>query len=175
VLSPDNPSHETSKSTDFGYKANDMKGLKCPFSAHTRVANPRDEGVDAAAGGIVPRIIRRGMPYGPPMSVEPKADRGLIGLFLCGDLSSQFETLYSWINMNNFSDVFNPANNTPQDPLIANRNFVDSNIDLNFTIPMSGMPDIVIQGPLPQFVVTRGTAYFLLPSISSLKEIAEDV
>ncbi|MEZ0130417.1 hypothetical protein AB9T88_11905 [Flavobacterium sp. LBUM151] len=77
--------------------------------------------------------------------------------------------------MNNFSDVFNPANNTPQDPLIANRNFVDSNIDLNFTIPMSGMPDIVIQGPLPQFVVTRGTAYFLLPSISSLKEIAEDV
>ncbi|MBF4518336.1 hypothetical protein IRZ71_18425 [Flavobacterium sp. ANB] len=174
VLSPENPEHETSKSTNFGYKANDdMKGLKCPFSAHTRVANPRDEGVDAAAS-VVPRIIRRGMPYGPPMSVDPDADRGLIGLFLCGDLSSQFETLYSWINKNNFSDVFDPANNTPQDPLIANRSLI-SNMDLNFTIPMADMPDIVIKGPLPQFVITRGTAYFLLPSISSLKEIAEGV
>jgi len=172
VLSPENPEHETSKSTDFGYLANDMKGLKCPFSAHTRVANPRDEGVDTAGANIVPRIIRRGMPYGPPMSVEPKADRGLIGLFLCGDLSSQFETLYGWINMNNFSNVFNPANNTPQDPMIANRSS-QSNMDLNFTIPMQDGNDIVIKGPLPQFVITRGTAYFLLPSISSLTKIAE--
>jgi deferrochelatase/peroxidase EfeB len=177
VLSPDNPELSTSKSTDFGYLANDdMKGLKCPFSAHTRVANPRDEGVDAAGSTTVPRIIRRGMAYGPPMALDPEADRGLIGLFLCGDLSSQFETLYGWMNMNNFSDVFNPADNTPQDPLIANRIVpLPGNVDPNFTIPMADGPDIVIAGALPQFVITRGTAYFLLPSISSLREIAEGV
>lgn len=173
VLSPDEPQHDTSKSTDFGYLKDDMQGLKCPFSAHTRVSNPRDEGVDAAGSDTVPRIIRRGMPYGPPMSVDPDADRGLIGLFLCGDLSSQFETLYGWINMNNFSNVFNPADNTPQDPLVANRIVpLPGNVDPDFTIPMADGNNIVVQGPLPQFVVTRGTAYFLLPSISALKEIA---
>ncbi|WP_163407520.1 Dyp-type peroxidase [Flavobacterium ajazii] len=174
TLSPAQPEESTSKSTDFGYLANDdMKGLKCPFSAHTRVSNPRDEGVDVAGSDIVPRIIRRGMAYGAPVSVDPKADRGLIGLFLCGDLSSQFETLYGWINMNNFSNVFDPAENTPQDPLVANRiNPLPGNVDPNFTIPMNYGTNIIIEGPLPQFVVTRGTAYFLLPSISALTEIA---
>lgn len=173
VLSPENPEHSTSKSTDFGYAKDDMQGLKCPFSAHTRVSNPRDEGVDVAGSDTVPRIIRRGMPYGPPLNIDPTADRGLIGLFLCGDLSSQFETLYGWINMNNFSNVFNPADNTPQDPLIANRIVpLPGNVDPDFTIPMADGNNVVIQGPLPQFVVTRGTAYFLLPSISSIKEIA---
>jgi deferrochelatase/peroxidase EfeB len=171
VLSADNPSHDTSKSTDFGYKADDMKGAKCPFSAHTRVSNPRDEGVKVAGSTLVPRIIRRGMPYGAPMSVDPKADRGLIGLFLCGDISSQFETIYGWINKNNFSPVFNPRAKIAQDPLIANR-IKDNSFDPNFTIPMQDGTKIVVRGPLPQFVLTRGTAYFLLPSISSLKEIA---
>lgn len=175
VLSPDAPEQSTSKSTDFKYKANDdMEGLKCPFSAHTRVSNPRDEGVNVAGSSLVPRILRRGMAYGAPMAVDPNADRGLIGLFLCGDLSSQFETIYGWINMNNFSPVFDPANNTPQDPMIANRiaPVRGGNIDPDFTIPMPDGKNIIIKGPLPQFVVTQGTAYFLLPSISSLKEIA---
>lgn len=173
VLSPEKPEQATSKSTDFGYLANDMKGFKCPFSAHTRVANPRDEGVDVAGSTIVPRLLRRGMAYGPPLSVDPTADRGLIGLFLCGDLNTQFETLYGWMNMNNFSDVFDPAKKTPQDPLVANRIGAEQgNIDIDFTIPMEDGTNIVIAGPLPQFIVTRGTAYCLLPSISALKEIA---
>lgn len=174
VLSPENPEQSTSKSTDFQYKANDdMQGLKCPFSAHTRVSNPRDEGVEVAGSDLVPRILRRGMAYGAPIAADKDADRGLIGLFLCGDLSSQFETIYGWINMNNFSPVFGDKK-TPQDPLIANR-FAQSNMDQNFTIPMEDGKNIVITGPLPQFVVTRGTAYFLLPSISALQEIAATV
>lgn len=174
VLSPEKPEQSTSKSTDFMYLANDdMKGLKCPFSAHTRVSNPRDEGVDVAGSTTVPRLLRRGMAYGPPLSVDANADRGLIGMFLCGDLNTQFETIYGWINMNNFSDVFNPANKTPQDPLVANRiGSEQGNIDIDFSIPMEDGTNLVIEGPLPQFIVTRGTAYCLLPSVSSLREIA---
>ena len=33
----------------------------------------------------------------------------MIGLFLCGALASQFELLYSWMNTNNFSEVFLPG------------------------------------------------------------------
>ena len=185
VLSPDMPEHATSKSTDFGYEQainNDSQGLRCPFAAHTRVTNPRDEPVDAAGSPIVPRILRRGMAYGPPL-LDDNADddRGLIGLFLCGDISGQFETLYSWINANNFSEVFSPDFNT-QDPLIANRSLdpIGNNINPTFTIPMANGKNVVLPVPgpkssgiLPQFVVTRGTAYFLLPSVSSLKDIAE--
>jgi deferrochelatase/peroxidase EfeB len=181
VLSPVKPEPATSKSTKFGYKGDDMQGAKCPFSAHTRVANPRDEGVNVpgATGDPkvdVPRIIRRGMAYGPPLSVDPNADRGLIGLFLCGNLSGQFETLYGWMNMNNFSAVFK-GKKTPQDPLIANRVVpLTNNVDPTFTIPMPDGTKMVIKdaaGGLPQFIVTRGTAYFLLPSISSLTGIAK--
>ncbi|MCO5946837.1 hypothetical protein [Mucilaginibacter flavidus] len=180
VLSPDEPQHSTSKATEFGYKATDMQGLKCPFSAHTRVANPRDEGVKVAGSTIVPRIIRRGVAYGAPLhEYNASDDRGLIGLFLCGDINAQFETLYGWINMNNFSPVY-PKSPTPQDGLIANRptSPVPSNMNPAFTIPMADGTPVVVPDPasanpgLPQFVVTRGTAYFLLPSISALKGIA---
>jgi deferrochelatase/peroxidase EfeB len=181
VLSPDEPQHSTSKATDFGYEA-DTLGLKCPFAAHTRVANARNEGVNPPAGNIVPRIIRRGMAYGPPLLKDnADADRGLIGLFLCGDISGQFETLYAWMNTNNFSDVYSPNFNT-QDALVANRglNQAENNIDPTLTIPMANGKNLIVPVPgtiandaLPQFVVTRGTAYFLLPSISSIKEIAE--
>ena len=180
VLSPDEPQHSTSKATEFGYKATDMQGLKCPFSAHTRVANPRDEGVKVANSTIVPRIIRRGVAYGAPLhEYNASDDRGLIGLFLCGDINAQFETLYGWINMNNFSPVY-PKSPTPQDALIANRptSPVPSNMNPAFTIPMADGTSVVVPDPasanpgLPQFVVTRGTAYFLLPSISALKGIA---
>ena len=180
VLSPDEPQHSTSKATEFGYKSTDMQGLKCPFSAHTRVANPRDEGVKVANSTIVPRIIRRGVAYGAPLhEYNASDDRGLIGLFLCGDINAQFETLYGWINMNNFSPVY-PKSPTPQDALIANRptSPVPSNMNPAFNIPMADGTSVVVPDPasanpgLPQFVVTRGTAYFLLPSISALKGIA---
>jgi deferrochelatase/peroxidase EfeB len=180
VLSPDEPEHSTSKATEFGYKATDMQGLKCPFSAHTRVANPRDEGVKVANSTIVPRIIRRGVAYGAPLHEDNVGDdRGLIGLFLCGDINGQFETLYGWMNMNNFSPVF-PKSPTPQDALVANRPTppIPSNMNPTFTIPMADGTPVIVPDPagtnpyLPQFVVTRGTAYFLLPSISALMGIA---
>jgi hypothetical protein len=110
------------------------------------------------------------MPYGaPPVPPNYEGERGLIGLFLCGSLAGQFEQLYSWINVNNFSDVF--PNLDTQDALLANR-VSPSAGDPSFTIPLpTGSSPIPIPS-LPQFVVTRGTAYCLLPSIPTLRRIA---
>ncbi|MDB5140751.1 MAG: peroxidase [Mucilaginibacter sp.] len=164
-LSPDEPDPKTSHSTKFGY-AGDTSGIKCPFAAHSRVANPRDEKLSEQ--GPVPRLIRRGMAYGaPPLINSYKGERGLIGLFLCGSLPTQFELLYSWINTTNFSPVF-PSQNG-QDALIANRSMETA--DTSFTIPTDKGP--VVIKDMPQFVVTRGTAYCLLPSLSTLKSLAE--
>jgi len=164
-LSPDAPDDATRDAEDFGY-ASDASGMKCPFSAHTRVANPRDEPVDAA-DQPVPRIIRRGMPYGPAWGQgDPNADRGLIGLFLCGALDGQFELLYGWMNTNNFSDLFGPGFDT-QDAVVANHQLAGA--DGSFAMPTSKG---TIKVKLPQFLTTRGTAYCLLPSIGSLQSIA---
>jgi len=168
ILSPNAPDPKTSDATDFGYSA-DSAGLKCPFSAHTRVANPRDQPT-FPADTPPPRLIRRGMPYGaPPVPPDYSGERGLIGLFLCGALAGEFELLYSWINVNNFSSVFLPDLNT-QDALIANR-ISPSQGDPSFTLELPNGKAIRIPS-MPQFVVTRGTAYCLLPSMATLQGIA---
>jgi len=166
ILSPDAPDPKTSGATDFGY-AGDLAGVRCPFSAHTRVANPRDEPVEIV-DQPVPRLIRRGMPYGkPPAPPDYGGDRGLIGLFLCGALAAQFELIYTWMNTNTFSPLFSPNFDT-QDAVLANR--ATPNVDTSFTMPTAGQPIVIAS--LPQFLVTRGTAYCLLPSIATLRAIA---
>jgi deferrochelatase/peroxidase EfeB len=169
ILSPDAPDPKTSDATDFGYSG-DTAALKCPFSAHSRVANPRDEPTFPGTDTPVPRLLRRGMPYGaPPTPPDYDGERGLIGLFLCGALAGQFEQLYSWINVNNFSDVFAPNLDT-QDALLANRISSPAG-DPSFTVPIPNGNPIKIPS-LPQFIVTRGTAYGLLPSMATLRCIA---
>jgi deferrochelatase/peroxidase EfeB len=172
VLSPDAPDPKTSDCKNFGYSA-DTAGLRCPFSAHSRVANPRDEPTFPGTDTPVPRISRRGMPYGaPPVPPDYSGERGLIGLFLCGSLVNQFEKLYTWINTNDFSSVFSSPT---QDALLANRvppaDGNNSDVDPSFTIPVPNGNPIVIP-TMPQFLVTRGTAYCLLPSIATLQQLA---
>jgi len=165
-LSPNAPDPATSDATCFCYKG-DTTGMKCPFAAHTRVGNPRDEVLNSAEPNPVPRLIRRGMAYGAPPTLKSYAgERGLIGLFLCGSFATQFEMLYSWINTTNFSNVF--PSQQGQDGLIANRDMPGA--DTSYSIPTADGP--VTIDSLPHFVITRGTAYCLLPSISTLKSIA---
>src|SRR5262249_37015422 len=85
---------------NFNY-ANDKAGQHCPFSAHVRVVNPRDERI-IPPHPPVPRVLRRGMPYGKELqgTVDDGVDRGLIGLFLCSNLTFQFQLLMDWINLN---------------------------------------------------------------------------
>jgi len=184
MLSPDAPDPCTQEGEDFGYieqidssQFQDMNsGLKCPFSAHTRVGNPRNEDLLSIEGTSgPPRIARRGMPYGPPLNStsDDGVDRGLIGLFLCGSFSRQFEQIYSWFNMNNFSSVFPDDQLYPQDAVLGNRNPQNTlPVGTDFDIPMSDSQGDITFSSLDTFIVTRGTAYCLLPSLASIRLIA---
>lgn len=185
ILSPDEPSPSTQDGEDFGYvEPNDSSKYKdvastgkCPFSAHTRVANPRNEHLTTIEGASPPRILRRGVPYGPTLTgtTDDGVDRGLIGLFLCGSFSRQFEKIYGWMNANNFASDFNPYP-TPQDAVLGNRNPTkQQNIGTAFAIPIptSQQPKQTITiSSLPLLIITRGTAYCLLPSLATLRSIA---
>jgi len=167
VVSPDEPDPETAMDTDFTF-SDDPIGMRCPFSAHTRVTNPRDQAI-FRTGQPLPRILRRGMPFGrtaaPP---DYSGERGLVGMFLCGSLGEQFEKMYNWINANNFSPVFTQSE---QDPLSSTRNVPLAT--RTFTIPMEDGEPMVLDLAEYKFVITRGTAYCFIPSISALRTIAD--
>jgi hypothetical protein len=168
VLSPDESDPDNAQGNDFGYANEDPDGLRCPFSAHIRVVNPRDQPLDEVVGSA-PRIIRRGMPYGPPLdsTVDDGQDRGLIGMFLCADIRRQVYTLTGWITRNDFSPVY-AGNPRVQDPLAANRGAPGASPD--FIVPTAD-GDHTVTG-LPDFVRTKGTAFLLYPSAPTLRQLA---
>ena len=125
VLSPNHPD-ATLADAPFTYQGRDAAGLRCPFSAHIRVVNPRDQPLANAEVHDVPRIIRRGMPYGPEWKDgedNETNDRGIIGLFLCTNIARQFYKILHWMSLNNFSPVFHVDRLHDQDSLFGNRRF----------------------------------------------------
>jgi deferrochelatase/peroxidase EfeB len=72
----------------------DSRGARCPIGSHIRRCRPRS-GKVAGSSGDLHRLIRRGIPYGPPYDPNSPPDgieRGLLGLFLCVSLKDQFES-----------------------------------------------------------------------------------
>ncbi len=170
VLSPDRPDSRLTTSNDFGYATQDPDGHRCPFSAHIRIVNPRDTPLDPAVVEGVPCVLRRGMPYGPPLpgSEDDGADRGLVGMFLCVDLRRQVYTLTNWVTQNNFSPVYD-ADRRAQDPLLGNRAMPGTNA--GFTLPAAGGGATVKN--LPDFVHTKGTAFLLYPGKATLTALSD--
>lgn len=80
----------------------DPAGLRCPIWAHVRKVNPRDitteQGSDADT--LRRRILRRGIPFGPPFATsEAAVARGLVFLSYQTSITDQFEFLASsWMN-----------------------------------------------------------------------------
>lgn len=145
---------------------NDRRGLRCPIGSHMRRANPRAATV-AGNSGSRHRIVRRGVPYGPPFDPAKPDDgiqRGLLGLFIGVSIKDQYEFLMSeWIN----GDTFAPGIAGSVDPILGNP-VSGAN---KFVIPQDGAPALVIPS-FPRLVTTRGAAYTFLPSITGIQFIA---
>ena len=167
ALAPEDAT-DVKKWNDFDY-SDDPKGQKCPFGSHIRRAHPRKAGI-AGGGGSTHRIMRRGLPYGPKYPhtsagshPDDGIERGLLGIFICGSLSDQFEFLMQdWMQTGGFTGV-----GRDRDPILGNQE--------------GGPQQFQVQGPtkpntcfrnLPSFVTTRGGAYIFLPSLSALRTIA---
>ena len=147
--------------------ADDKAGWGCPFGAHIRRMNPRDD-------PVVPTrrrpILRRGMPYGKTYidgdANSAKESRGLLGLFFCASLEHQFEHLVGqWAN-----DTPMGTNNrgNARDPLIG----LNDRARHVYDIPVSDTAALALRG-LEPFVTTKGTLYAFFPSLSAVKQLAE--
>ena len=157
AVAPDKPLENPSEHAleSFNYLPTDGDGSRCPYAAHIRRTNPRNDTFVKgnefypAPSSQMHRILRRAAPYGPEYS-ESTADaqRGLVGLFIGTKLRDQFEfVMNTWIGQGGFRNG-QPAE---VDPLFA--------------------PDAL--GSLHSFIRTDGALYVFLPGIAGLTQIAQ--
>jgi len=167
------------KLTAYDYN-DDTDGAKCPFSAHTRRANPRSalqfgQNKPFDTPGALSnrrRILRRGLPYGEsPENTTDDDEHGVIMMIVNADLSRQFEFVQEqWIN---YGNDFRLSND--QDALLGNNGFNENGRGKGRML-IEG--DAAAQKPpyfcsgIPTMVQTRGGDYFFVPSMTCLRMIA---
>lgn len=155
---------------NFNYD-NDAEGLRCPFHAHIRKTNPRNDTVRYS--GSPPtlerarRIVRRGISYGST-DLEPKkewSDAGLLFLSLQSNIEQQFIFMQNtWCNNQRFVKT-----ETGVDPLIG---------EVNGEKPIAqewsenwGTTSEKKKFHFSDVVRMRGGEYFFVPSISFLRQL----
>lgn len=170
------PDTRARKLAQYTY-ASDPDGAACPASSHTRRVHPRDglgptpppaTGKPSPSGTVLVnrrRILRRGLPY-DTRNAQGERERGIIMLICCASLERQFEFVQQqWLN-------YGMDNNAGNDtcPLLGAR----SEKEIKFVIPNrpGGQHAPFICSELPQFVETKGGAYFFVPSMTSLRMIS---
>jgi deferrochelatase/peroxidase EfeB len=197
TVSPDKPD-PTLKDFDFtnfnylhrtpnqqGETENDPLGQVCPYAAHIRRTNPRDDsavignqnnfdGTPNYASNR--RIMRRAGAYGNDYVAGERKNiqRGLIGLFICANLKGQFEfIMQQWVIHNSFRTVDASPNSSGIDPLFGpiNKKF-DAYNDFEY-LPDGApiQPYKKIKG-LERFIRTDGSLYLFLPGIEGLRHLA---
>jgi deferrochelatase/peroxidase EfeB len=145
----------------------DRRGVRCPIGAHIRRMNPR-HGVVAGNSGLKRRIVRRGLPYGPPYDPSRPDDgieRGLLGVFIGVSLKDQFEFLMSeWAN----KGAFAPGLRDTRDPIVG----ANAQQGATFLLPVEGQKPLEVTG-LSRFVTCRGGAYCFVPSVTAVRYLSE--
>ena len=188
-LMPKEPGQTLSahKLNDFTYVSTDARkddtlGLRCPIGSHIRRNNPRDEAV-VGTDSTHHRIVRRAMPYGPKFDPDhpDTTPRGLIGYFINGSLTNQFEFLQGQWNL---TDQFVKAATGPGGPNDGNAVFnisgedvflgVNDPSDSSFTLAAVGAKgkNNTLLASFPRLITTRGGVYCFLPSITGLRYLA---
>jgi Dyp-type peroxidase family len=144
-------------------------GPICPHAAHVLKTNPRDLPTDLGNpfDTLTRRILRRGIPFGPPLDNPANGDDGIErGLhFLCyqASIKDQFELLQTdWANNSG------PPAGGGHDFIIGQTSDLKRTAELPPTVPdHQGGP---ITAPT-QWVVPTGGAYLFSPSISAIRDV----
>jgi Dyp-type peroxidase family len=158
---------------DFLYHYEDRFGLACPIGAHIRRANPRDslstDPDTALRLSKMHRIIRRGRLYGPHVARNGADDtagikgrRGIHFMCLNADIAGQFELIqHSWLNNTHVGGLYDEC-----DPLF-NRKAEGGSLTIQ------QRPINLRLNSIPQFVTVRGGAYFFMPGVAALSQMAK--
>ena len=144
---------------DFDF-SDDPIGRTCPFGSHIRKVNPRAGPKDLVN---VPRLLRRGIPFGPRFEEHPSAERGLAFVSFQTSIVEQLELLTSgWMN-----SPIRPAPNAGHDLLVGR-----SRGERSLSLP-GPQTSVVVSDGGQQWITPTGGGYLFTPSRSALARIAE--
>lgn len=144
---------------DFDY-ADDPDGATCPLHSHVRRANPRTAN-EPGDQTPLPRIVRRGMSYGPRFSRgTANEDRGLFFMAYNASIAEQFEVVQRWLSGGNSTGVFSGQD----DPILGIR---QTQATETFRYTQAGR---VRRADLPKtpFVSLQWGLYLFVPSLQAL-------
>jgi len=154
--------HHATPDNAFLFGSEDPDGLRCPFGAHVRRANPRDS-FDPGSQKQIDisnrhRILRVGRLYDPTSSNSGKP--GLLFMCVNADIERQFEFLQqSWILGPSFHGLEDEV-----DPIVGCT-------DKGMTVPTPNGP---LRVPtLAAFVKVLGGGYFFMPGKAAVQELAQ--
>jgi deferrochelatase/peroxidase EfeB len=141
--------------------ADDLAGMRCPFAAHVRKTNPRDDRQNRV-------IVRRGVLY----EDETPADKGMLFMSFQANLTEQFEyILRNWINSVNFGMQMTGVD------LLAGTGINREYSRWYFPVQWNGAdPDakvLLTARELPACIHYLEGGYFFAPAISFLESAPE--
>ena len=185
---------------EFIYAA-DPQGIRCPFGAHIRRANPRTADFAAPVQGVLDklihqlglaprkfredliastrfhRILRRGREYGPGLAREdalraaPPGDPERGLHFIC--LNANISRQFEFVQNAWLMNSKFDGMTGESDPLLGNRLPIPGSPDTAyFNMPRQAGLCATVSG-LPQFVKVRGGAYFFLPGLRALRYLVK--
>jgi Dyp-type peroxidase family len=178
VEAPDAERAPTTGLNDFAFREADPDGLRCPYGAHVRRANPRDMFGDTAKAGLhdanLHRIVRRGRAYGPKLAGSmPKTsdglERGLYFMALNANLRRQFEFIQqTWLNSCKFAGL-----SAERDPLVGKEALDSDDQPVPRHFSVQARPVRQRYEGLPKVVHVRGGEYFFLPGMRALNFLCD--
>jgi Dyp-type peroxidase family len=148
---------------DFTF-VDDPEGATTPLGAHIRNMNPRDDDVFHDRQH---RLLRRGVPFGPPLREGAPNDRVVRGMMFNAFMASiedQFEYVQRhWANpfTSTLPSLQIPAGSTEPDALIG----MSSNVRLQ------QRRGYLVEVPFTPLVHTSGAAYLFAPSLPELRRL----
>lgn len=179
LVDPAGMSDEDAKpDNDFLFGTEDPQGLKCPYGAHIRRANPRDSLSPKSEYQVEisnrHRLLRRGRTYvsdparatlgADPSETDNVAD-GLVFMCFNTDLERQFEFVQqTWMSARVFHGLADE-----RDPIITSTSEPDE--VGTFTIPTEFGP--IQLRDLPSFVSVLNGGYFFVPSRAALRFLSK--
>ncbi|KGS83868.1 Dyp-type peroxidase family protein [Burkholderia pseudomallei MSHR7500] len=141
----------------------DLEGATCPFGAHIRKVNPRKGPGDFVD---IPRLLRRGIPFGPTVADDPEAERGLFFVAYQASIVRGFEFISGqWMNSHD-----RPSGHSGDDMLVG-RPFDSRSVPIKHgTVAIT-----VSNSQAQQWIRPTGGAYLFAPSKAGLRRLADSV
>ncbi|WP_261556956.1 Dyp-type peroxidase [Frankia tisae] len=149
---------DPARNNAFSY-ADDPDGYRCPVGAHIRRVNPRES--LPFDGKLVNRhrLVRRGLPYGPPLppgAPDDGVDRGVVFTCFQADIARQFEFIQSqWLNDGNAFGL-----GEDKDVIVGDHRGAGK-------MTVQGEPPAFVH-PLVRSVTVTGGEYFFAPGLNGL-------